>query len=63
MAKQSKKPLPKRKTQIKPIEQYEHLDKERVNNPHIGLVNETTDTEYGQNKKLYQFDPDDQVGF
>ncbi len=39
------------------VEQYEHLDKERVNNPHIGLVNESTDTEYGQNKKTYQYDP------
>lgn len=41
----------KNKGTTKPIEQYEHLDKERVNNPHIGLVNESTDTEYGQNKK------------
>ncbi len=47
----------KPKSAPKPIQQYEHLDKERVNNPHIGLVNETTDTEYGQNKKTYQYDP------
>jgi len=47
----------KTKASAKPIEQYEHLDKERVNNPHIGLVNESTDTEYGQNKKTYQYDP------
>jgi len=45
------------KTKAKPIAQYEHLDQERVNNPHIGLVNESTDTEYGQNKKTYQYDP------
>jgi hypothetical protein len=45
------------KASVKPIAQYEHLDKERVNNPHIGLVNESTDTEYGQNKKMYQYDP------
>ncbi len=59
MAKKPKKVAVKRKTKAsaKPIEQYEHLDKERVNNPHIGLVNETTDTEYGQNKKTYQYDP------
>ncbi len=47
----------KAKASAKPIEQYEHLDKERVNNPHIGLVNESTDTEYGQNKKTFQYDP------
>jgi len=47
----------KQKAKAKPIEQYEHHDKERVNNPHIGLVNESTDTEYGQNKKTYQYDP------
>lgn len=47
----------KAKAPAKPIEQYEHSDKERVNNPHIGLVNESTDTEYGQNKKTYQYDP------
>ncbi len=47
----------KTKASAKPIEQYEHLDKQRVNNPHIGLVNESTDTEYGQNKKTYQYDP------
>jgi adenine-specific DNA-methyltransferase len=59
MAKKSKKVAVKRKAKAsaKPIEQYEHLDKERVNNPHIGLVNESTDTEYGQNKKMYQYDP------
>jgi adenine-specific DNA-methyltransferase len=51
------KTKPSIKTKAKPIVQYEHLDKERVNNPHIGLVNESTDTEYGQNKKTYQYDP------
>lgn len=51
------KAKPKAKSKAKPIAQYEHLDKERVNNPHIGLVNESTDTEYGQNKKTYQYDP------
>jgi adenine-specific DNA-methyltransferase len=64
MAKKSKpakkvvaKKQAKPKAKAKPIAQYEHLDKERVNNPHIGLVNESTDTEYGQNKKTYQYDP------
>lgn len=58
MAKQSKKDQKKgARSNAKPIEQYEHLDKDRVNNPHIGLVNESTDTEYGQNKKAYQYDP------
>lgn len=58
MAKQSKKDQKKSaRSNMKPIEQYEHLDKDRVNNPHIGLVNESTDTEYGQNKKTYQYDP------
>lgn len=42
---------------MKPIKQYSHPDKERMNNPHIGLVNESTDVEYGQNKKTYQYDP------
>lgn len=41
----------------KPIKQYEHSDKKRTNNPHIGLVNDATDREYGQNKKTYQYDP------
>lgn len=58
MAKKVNKPVSKRaKAKPKPTQQYEHLDKERVNNPHIGLVNESTDTEYGQNKKTYKYDP------
>jgi adenine-specific DNA-methyltransferase len=59
MAKKSKKVAAKSKpkSSVKPIEQYEHLDKERVNNPHIGLVSDRTDAEYGQNKKKYQYDP------
>lgn len=39
----------------KPIEQYEHLGKERCNNPPVGLVTPETDTETG--KKTYQYDP------
>jgi adenine-specific DNA-methyltransferase len=53
----AKKKVRKVAAKPKPIKQYEHSDKERANNPHIGLVNETTDTEYGQNKKTYQYDP------
>lgn len=48
----SKKDIPPKK---KPIEQYEHLDKERVNNPPVGLVNEHND-QY-ESKKTYQYDP------
>lgn len=37
------------------IEQYEHLGKERCNNPPVGLVTPETDAETG--KKTYQYDP------
>ena len=37
----------------KPIEQYEHKDKDRVNNPPVGLVNLNTDIG-GKRKKTYQ---------
>lgn len=53
----AKKNVRKVAAKPKPIKQYEHTDKVRANNPHIGLVNEATDTEYGQNKKTYQYDP------
>lgn len=40
----------------KPIEQYEHKDKERLNNPPVGLVNPKTDPlQYNKNK--YEYDP------
>jgi adenine-specific DNA-methyltransferase len=39
----------------KPIEQYEHKGKERINNPPVGLVTTETDKETGQKK--YTFDP------
>lgn len=39
----------------KPIEQYEHKDKERLNNPPVGLVTPETDKETG--KKPYAYDP------
>ena len=38
------------------IEQYAHQDKERLNNPQIGLVTDKTDPDKGA-KKLYQYDP------
>lgn len=39
----------------KPIEQYEHLDKRRKNNPPAGLV--TPDTDRDGEKKSYAYDP------
>lgn len=53
MAKRSKSNVPNQK----PIEQYNHSDKERLNNPPVGLVSEKTDTDYGQIKKKYEYDP------
>lgn len=49
--------MPKRKNtnNSKPIEQYEHRDKERLNNPQVGLV--TPDTDKDGEKKKYQYDP------
>ena len=40
----------------KPIEQYEHRGKERLNNPPVGLVTPETDRDIG-NKKTYSYDP------
>ncbi len=39
----------------RPIEQYEHKDKTRVNNPPVGLV--TPDTDKDLEKKKYSYDP------
>lgn len=44
-----------RKTSQKPIEQYEHKDKQRLNNPPVGLVDAHTDN--GGAKKQYAYDP------
>lgn len=33
----------------KPIEQYDHRDKERMNNPPVGLLTPETDKETGKN--------------
>lgn len=53
MAKSKKKTTPVKSK--KPIEQYEHKDKNRVNNPPVGLVN--TGTDNNETKKTYQYDP------
>ncbi len=55
MAKKSHQHSPKKK----PIEQYEHKGKQRVNNPPVGLVTPDTDPDVkaGQAKKQYQYDP------
>ncbi|NBJ15721.1 MAG: site-specific DNA-methyltransferase [Dehalobacter sp. 4CP] len=49
-----------RKKTIEPnqkhLEQYEHKDKQRLNNPPVGLVDSHTDNG-GQKKKVYQYDP------
>ncbi len=45
-----------RKPSKKPIEQYDHRDKKRLNNPPVGLVTPETDPESGK-KKTYQYDP------
>lgn len=44
-----------KKSNKKPIEQYDHKGKERVNNPPVGLVTPETDRESG--KKKYAYDP------
>lgn len=44
-----------KKSDKKPIEQYEHTGKKRVNNPPVGLVTPETDKEGG--KKTYAYDP------
>jgi len=50
--------MPRRKTtkKKKPIENYDHKDKKRLNNPPVGLVTPETDKDTGQNKK-YDYDP------
>ena len=47
---------PKKKPPVKrPIESYDHRDKERANNPPVGLV--TPDTDKDDSKKTYAYDP------
>jgi len=46
----------RKKPSKKDIEQYDHKDKERLNNPPVGLVTPDTDKDTGR-KKQYQYDP------
>lgn len=50
--------MPRRKKakKKKPIENYDHRDKERLNNPPVGLVTPDTDKDTGQKTK-YEYDP------
>ncbi|MFL6254139.1 MAG: site-specific DNA-methyltransferase, partial [Pyrinomonadaceae bacterium] len=48
-------PRKKKSLDAKPIEQYTHPDKDRVNNPPVGLVTPETDKEAG--KQTYAYDP------
>jgi adenine-specific DNA-methyltransferase len=41
----------------RPIESYEHRDRERLNNPPAGLVTPETDPDAGQRKQRYAYDP------
>ena len=43
------------RTQKRPIESYQHVGEERLNNPPVGLVTPETDQDAG--KKTYQYDP------
>jgi len=48
----------KKKTETKrPIQSYEHRDKQRVNNPPVGLVTPDTDPDAGQKRQTYAYDP------
>lgn len=46
----------KKGKQKKHIESYEHRDKERINNPQVGLVTPDNDPDFGE-KKIYSYDP------
>lgn len=48
--------MTKRKKSTKNIEQYDHPNKKRLNNPPVGLVSETTEP-YSTSKKTYKYDP------
>jgi adenine-specific DNA-methyltransferase len=55
-----KKTRPALKSKKRPIEQYEHKDKDRLNNPPVGLVNPDTDPDVRAAtlpKKKYAYDP------
>ena len=44
------------KNPAKPIEQYDHADKARANNPQVGLVTPRSDPDRGE-KQRYEYDP------
>ncbi len=46
----------RKKKSKKNIEQYDHSDKKRLNNPPVGLVSENTEP-YSTEKKTYEYDP------
>ncbi len=48
-------PRPTKTSKKKPIEQYEHQDKRRANNPPVGLVDSSNDKV--EAKKTYAYDP------
>ena len=48
--------MTKRKKSTKNIEQYDHPNKKRLNNPPVGLVSEDTEP-YEDTRKTYEYDP------
>ncbi|BCX11194.1 MAG: hypothetical protein KatS3mg067_0132 [Thermosynechococcus sp.] len=50
-------PRQKQSSSSRPIESYEHRDKQRPNNPPAGLVTPDTDPDVGQQKRTYAYDP------
>ena len=48
-------PRPRRNQGQRPIEAYDHLGEERLNNPPVGLVSPDTDRDAG--RKTYEYDP------
>ena len=48
-------PRPRRSQSQRPIEAYDHLGQERLNNPPVGLV--SPDTDGGEGRKTYEYDP------
>ena len=48
-------PRRSRKPEKKPIDQYDHREASRANNPPVGLVTPETDRDAG--KKTYAYDP------
>lgn len=52
----AKRPSSQRSNHKRPIETYEHRDKQRINNPPVGLVTPDTDPDAGA-KQTYAYDP------